>query len=381
VSALDSGRDLLAAELGFRFDATMRRRLERALADAAAAAGTTEEEVVRRARRDSRVLQDLVDRVAVRETFFFREPAHFEALSRHVLPRIDGPLNVWSAACSTGQEAYSLAMLLDEHAVPDWRVVATDVATPALARTASGSYSERELRGLPEWRRERHMRRDRDRGWSVRPELRSRVTVMRHNLARDPIPVVAGSCRIVFCRNVLIYLRPRESEAMLRSAARALSADGLLFIGASESVWPLEHGLEPRRIGSSYAYAPPRRPAAPPSRRPEPATPSPTPPSRTGPPSLDELIAAGDAALSRGDTPAAVLAYRDATRVAPSSALPYALLGLALEQSGDDDSALQCFRAALDALERGDPREEERSLEGYRAEELARLLIGKLGTT
>jgi chemotaxis protein methyltransferase CheR len=143
-------------ELGLRPDPSLLNRLQRCLRDEAAARGDDLERYVARLAGDLDARQSLYDRLTVQETAFFRHPGQFQALAEHVLPAIDGPALIWSAACSNGQEPYSLAMVLDEQAVPG-SVIATDVSTQALRRTSEGSYRSRELGGLSPARRERYL--------------------------------------------------------------------------------------------------------------------------------------------------------------------------------------------------------------------------------
>ena len=142
-----------------------------------------------------------LDRVTVQETGFFRHPDQFAALAREVLPRLEGPVVVWSAGCANGQEAYSLAMELAAAGVPDWQVVATDISATAVARARDGRYSTAELAGLPAAHRR----------WLRPSGACGKSTALRHRSGRAgqpdrPVPGGPGPLPVVFCRNVLIYL-------------------------------------------------------------------------------------------------------------------------------------------------------------------------------
>ena len=218
---LDRAAELMDRELGLRPDPSLRSRLQRCLRDEAAARGEDLERYVARLAVDLEARQSLYDRLTVQETAFFRHPGQFQALAERVLPGIDGPAVIWSAACSNGQEPYSLAMVLDEQAVRG-SVVATDVSTHALRRTSEGSYRSHELAGLSPARRDRYLTGGSGDGWEVRKALRDRVKVQHHNLIADPLPDHVGSCHAVFCRNVLIYFSPEQVTAFLTRLAKAL---------------------------------------------------------------------------------------------------------------------------------------------------------------
>ena len=181
------------------------------------------------------------------ETSFFRDTSCFAALEHHVLPQLiarraaSRRLSIWSAACSTGQEPHSLAILLGE-AFPleaaTWRIdiVATDVSPAAVARTAEARYSTLEIRrGLSDARRVAAFTPDRQR-WGLHPKIAARVTPVVHNLLDPPRDLVAGPFDLVLLRNVLIYLSPEARLQVLEHVASVLRSDGYLILGAPESL-------------------------------------------------------------------------------------------------------------------------------------------------
>ena len=152
----------------------------------------------------------------------------------------------WSAGCSNGQEPYSLAMVLHESGITDWEVIASDVSTDAMARTQRPLLPRRDGRcqsGAPE----RHFAQVGD-DWEVLPSLSRRVELVRHSL-RGATAVPTGRCQIVFCRNVLIYVRPEDVLASLSGWP-----DGCRRAGGSSSVTPNRFGRSPTG-SSSYASA------------------------------------------------------------------------------------------------------------------------------
>jgi len=194
-------------------------------------------------RHGSATIDLLVDEITINETFFMRHRAELDAipwarLLADALRRGRPSLRVWSAACSSGEEAYSLAMLALD-ALPGEptpvSVLATDISRSCLARASDGRYGERSLRNVTEDERVRYFHDRGDRTAEVHPDLRRHVRVARHNLVRDPIPppdeVVFD---VIVCRNVLIYFDPTTAAHTASRLRGALSGPGLLVLGASD---------------------------------------------------------------------------------------------------------------------------------------------------
>lgn len=187
-------------------------------------------------------LADLVvDALLNQETSFFRDAATLDMVAQAAIDmHAEAPrrLRVWSAACSTGQEPLSLAMLFAEAAertgmtLPEIR--ATDISARALLRAREGRYTQFEMqRGLPIRRMMRWFE-QRDDMWEARSELRFRLLYGQHNLIADPMP--GGKFDIVLCRNVLLYLSPAARCEVLGRIAGVLRPGGLLVLGAGETV-------------------------------------------------------------------------------------------------------------------------------------------------
>jgi chemotaxis methyl-accepting protein methylase len=378
-SPLPAVATLIADRTGIEAEPSEGGRLAGALTEEARARETTVGALALRLASDDAAFQSLVDRITVQETSFFRDGAQFDALAQHVLPAIVEPLTVWSAGCSNGQEPYSIAMTLAEAGLRDWRVIATDISTLALERTRRASYRQRELRGLSRKRRDAYLVQHED-GWTVAAAIRDRVAVSRLNLVCDEPPFDAGTCSIVFCRNVLIYLGRTVVTRFLERLHDQMRAGDLLFLGYSESLWQLTDRFEPVRIGNAWVYR----------RRGEPATAGAAlapvlaarSPARTAGPELPltpELLLAGGAALRSGDLVAAAAAYRQAAYLEPEDPIPHFQLGLALEALGDDRSARRAFGAALAALTAAGNRNVGGVLGGYQADELTLALRDKIG--
>jgi chemotaxis protein methyltransferase CheR len=177
------------------------------------------------------------------ETSFFRDRALFEQFQRQTLPELmssrreSGRIRIWCAACSTGQEPYSIAILLDEEQdkLKDWTVeiLATDISETALAAARRGVYSQFEVqRGLSTSRLLRYFKQDGDH-WSISEHLRSRVTFRRLNLASSFREL--GPFDFVFCRNVLLYFDPVVKKDVLSRLSKVIADDGYLILGAAET--------------------------------------------------------------------------------------------------------------------------------------------------
>ena len=200
---------------------------------------------------DATLVGRCVDAMATHESLFFRDGTPFETL-KTLLPAVatarpaGAPLRAWCAACSTGQEPYSLAILAREvaHLLAGRpvEITATDMSEGALAKARAGVYSAFEVqRGLSSERRDRWMR-PHAAAFEVKPEIRSAVTFRRHNLLDGSL--AGGPFDIVFCRNVLIYFDRDRKAKVLDQIARAMAPDGVLFLGSSETIIGLTTALE-----------------------------------------------------------------------------------------------------------------------------------------
>ncbi|MBL8660852.1 MAG: protein-glutamate O-methyltransferase CheR [Rhodospirillales bacterium] len=215
------------------------------------------------ARRNPQVVADVVDAMTTNETLFFRDMKPFSMFRDLVLPALLGgraaqrSFRILCAGASSGQEPYSLAMILAEEAarLQGWRceIVAIDISTTALERARAGVYSQFEVqRGLPTRLLLKYFRPVGD-NWQIAEELRAMVRFRDFNLLNDLAPF--GRCDVIFCRNMLIYFDPATKARTLQNIARRLPADGFVFLGASETTMGLTDALVPIRT-SSGVYRP-----------------------------------------------------------------------------------------------------------------------------
>lgn len=217
------------------------------------------EELVLRLQKkpDERLLSELVEAMAINETFFFRDGHPFEALRQAVLPDLIRRrsafrrLNLWSAACSSGQEAYSVALLLRHYfpALSGWtvRLLASDLSTSMLERARQGRYSDLEVsRGLPPDLRHMYFH-QRDNGWQIRHDIRDMVEFRPINLssAWPSLPPLD----LVLMRNVLIYFDLSTRQQILNRLRQVMQTDGYLMLGGAETTHNLDDNFLPISFG------------------------------------------------------------------------------------------------------------------------------------
>lgn len=375
VTALEHASMLLRSRAGLKAEPASRARLERLLQESATQAGIPVNTYVDLVDTEPAAFDELLDRVTVQHSAFFRDPAQFGALAELVRKSSAASHTVWSAGCGNGQEPYSLAMLLDEIGRPNWHVVATDVSFRALARTEIGRYMEEEVQGLSEERRNRYLI-PRPGGYEVAPFLRSRVRFAHHNLARAFANSVVPEADVVFCRNVLMYFGREESQACIHRIAERMVPGGHLFMGHSDSPGPMAHLFDLIRVAGTPCY---QRLAA----RALASPPTPTlnlPMKGAGNLQADmvDLLSEGDHAAASGDLGSAVRAFRQATYLDPNQAIAYFQLGAALELAGDARESRRAFGAAGLAMMSADGAEDMSGLGGYTRRDLARAIALKL---
>jgi len=204
----------------------------------------------------------MINAICTNETHFFREPAQFALLSKSVLPRLASEaergerprrIRVWCAACSTGEEPYSVAMLLLD-ALPDWsiEIVASDLSTKVLARAVAGIYPMTRLRDVPLDFQKRFLLRGvgpQEGKFCVSAPVRKLIDFTRVNLVVGQLPEL-GSFDLVLCRNVLMYFRPETRLDVVRRLLSRLVPNGHLCVGHSESL----HGVEGLRTVIPTVY-------------------------------------------------------------------------------------------------------------------------------
>lgn len=204
---------------------------------------------------------ELADQLAVPETYFWRQPDHFDSLIRHIVPehmqeRSGQPLRIWSAACCTGEEPYSIVMALLEARLYDRlrvEVVGSDASAAMVARARRGVYGERAFRNLSNEWRDRYFTKH-DLGWKISEDIISRVDFRVLNLIDEEEILRMPRMDVTFCRNVFIYF---SDEAIRRAAdllSRCLRPGGHLFLGAAETLTRVNSNFLLTEVGNSLVY-------------------------------------------------------------------------------------------------------------------------------
>lgn len=240
--AIDRVASFLAREVGIACPPERRRDLERAIAATCRAAEAADADALLALLPERpALLDDLAGTIAVGETYFFRDPGQFELLRWEILPDLvqaHGPaLRLWSAGCASGEEAYSLAILLAEQSLrPELPVLGTDVSRAALRRAEDGRYGDWSFRGVPQRLRDGYFARDGARS-VVNDEIRRRTRFEWLNLASDAYPSSRSGIHgmhVVFCRNVLLYLTPDAVAHVARRLYESLAPDGWLLTSPTD---------------------------------------------------------------------------------------------------------------------------------------------------
>ncbi len=204
-----------------------------------------------RTKRDDKLMTSVTDAMTTNETFFFRDKVPFDQFRSDVLPALakarTSDIKIWCAACSTGQEPYSLAMLMDECRMLYPRVnldiLATDISDRCLEKAQSGLYTQFEVqRGLPITMMVKNFEKV-DEMWRISPKLRSSIRFRKMNLLDDLRSV--GRMDVIYCRNVLIYFDLETKKKVLEQMATLLPDDGYLFLGAAETVLGITDAFKP----------------------------------------------------------------------------------------------------------------------------------------
>ncbi|HWL17666.1 MAG TPA: protein-glutamate O-methyltransferase [Opitutus sp.] len=200
-------------------------------------------------------LAHLIDAISTNHTFFFREQAHFDYLRTVVVPELRArasrehwsQLRVWSAACSSGEEPYSLAMTLADCANGwKWHIQATDISHRILEKARLAIYPEESVGRLPTATVQAHFQRGfgpQDGNFRIKPALREQVTFRHLNLLEGE-PPFSEPFQVIFCRNVMIYFDRPTQEELINRLTRRLVPGGYLFVGHAESLTTINHSLQ-----------------------------------------------------------------------------------------------------------------------------------------
>lgn len=208
--------------------------------------------------------QEMFNRITINETSFFRNEPQLDAFERKILPELiesrqsEKRLRIWSAACSSGEEPYTLAIMLHRTLgvrLADWRIeiLGTDISEKALSVAIEGKYSDYAMRSTPELVRRRFFAKE-GTNWIIDAQIQSLVNFELHNL-RDTLAAKRhGVWDVIFCRNVMIYFDKDMRKRVVNMFSNQLAQDGVLFIGHSESLRGLDAPFESVDIAQAFCY-------------------------------------------------------------------------------------------------------------------------------
>lgn len=212
------------------------------------------QDLIKKAKGSSQLTDHIVDLMTTNETSFFRDKRPYELLKEKLLPdwqvnrgQTRGHLNIWSSACSTGQEVYSIAITLMEHFKGNFfshniKIKASDISDSAIVKASRGRYSNYEVsRGLNAVQLERYFIKE-DSHWKIKDELRSVAYFEKMNLLHPKVEY--GRFDIIFCRNVAIYFSKADRQQLFQNLSSCLNDNGVLIIGATESLFDISQQLK-----------------------------------------------------------------------------------------------------------------------------------------
>ena len=195
--------------------------------------------------RDKEVLYAFLDRMTINVSEFYRNRQRWEVLEQKVLPVLleqNSNLKIWSAACSTGEEPYTVAMILSKFLpLSRIKIYATDIDENALQKAKLGVYTERSLEEVPSEMKRKYFRKEQGH-YIISDEIKRTVTFRKHNLLADPYE---KNYDLIICRNVLIYFTEEAKDLIYRKFSASLRKGGVLFVGSTEQIFnPSQYGFE-----------------------------------------------------------------------------------------------------------------------------------------
>lgn len=358
--------EFIASRMGLHFPPDRRADLQRGLGDAAREAGFDDAHDYARWLLSTPLtrpqLQLLASHLTIGETYFFRERKMFEALAEHVIPELvqrhrkSRQLRVWSAACCTGEEPYSLAILLQQ-CIPDlkdWHVtlLATDINERFLQKAAAGIYGEWSFREAPPGFKQRYFTRTADGRFAILPQIRQRVKFAPLNLAEDVFPSLTTDTQamdLILCRNALMYFTAPQAARAVENLRRSLLDEGWFVVSSTESSHTLLSSFKTMNFPGAILYKKSVAESAPPAIAVESV-------AACEPDAAAEPFIAADSLYSQGR-------YQQAAETLLASLTPeiavepraFSLLARSLANEGKLQEALECCERwiAADPLDSG----------------------------
>ena len=205
----------------------------------------TYDDYVNLLKTDKVAFEEFVNYLTINVSEFYRNPEQWRVLEKDIFPALMGRfgkrLKIWSAACSTGDEPYSLAMVLSKFVpMEQIKIIATDIDKQVLSKAKLGLYNDKSLKGLPNEYIKEYFTKVNDKTYQISPKVKKCVEFKEHNLLKDPYPT---NCDLIVCRNVLIYFTEEAKEEVYKKFNNSLKKDGFLFVGSTEQI------IQPQKLG------------------------------------------------------------------------------------------------------------------------------------
>lgn len=194
------------------------------------------EDYIKVLKSDKPLYNEFINYLTINVSEFYRNPEQWEVLKNNIFPILlkkSPKLKIWSAACSTGDEPYTLVMVLNEFIpLKDIKIIASDIDKEALRKAKAGSYSEKSLEKLPKAYLTKYFTKEGS-IYTIRDEVKSQVEFIQHNMLKDSYP---SDCDLIVCRNVLIYFTEEAKTLIYENFNKALKKEGILFVGSTEQI-------------------------------------------------------------------------------------------------------------------------------------------------
>lgn len=198
-------------------------------------------------KEDESLREEFIDRITINVSEFYRNPRRWDVLREKVFPKLIAEkrrdtLEIWSAACSTGEEPYSLAIMLKEHFPKEKaNILATDLDEKVLEVAKKGVYDEQDLKDLPPHKKRKYFT-EIDQKFAINEELKRNITFRQHDLLKDRYP---RNIDLIVCRNVLIYFTDDAKDKIYKNLSESLRTNGILFVGSTEQIFnPKEYNFD-----------------------------------------------------------------------------------------------------------------------------------------
>ncbi len=226
--------DLTKIDLNSYKEKQMRRRIDTLISKNKI---TGYENYVAALKSDHKLFEEFVNYLTINVSEFYRNPDQWQIMDKEIIPELIGKfgknLKIWSAACSTGDEPYSLVMALSRHIpLEQIKIFATDLDKQVIAKAKTGLYAEKSIAGVPEDFKKKYFTKIGP-SYQISDAIKARVEFKEHNLLKDTYPT---DCHMIVCRNVLIYFTEEAKEEVFRKFQKSLKPGGILFIGSTEQI-------------------------------------------------------------------------------------------------------------------------------------------------